>query len=359
MNCEQRRESDEQRTKEAKLQVHPAPRSPLFADLGEGPNPQRAEPRTNEASLDPEQCDFCFPSKCDCPHKLAHAAEARSDSARTNGGIRCDVTSGPCACGAWHSQEDVEPPVGSRLWRCEQELAKARAQLQTIRTSVTEAPFPKGMYLIDKGHVDAIYAPVPRTEPARSDIVNELRGLQSLVERLGKTVEHQPRGRSTVDTSELTNLLAFVTMPSSIQNLEARRESALREITDAEDFENTRKLVRELTSLRKVAEAAEDLLVDIKVKHQAFWRTKELHDALADLVDEPISAPGVHVKTASGRRVAFEAPTSEPESVSTAGDAALNDAFASGWDDAIQTVRRILDEYTTRPAVPSSSGGGQ
>ena len=21
---------------------------------------------------------------------------------RTNGGVRCDVTSGPCACGAWH-----------------------------------------------------------------------------------------------------------------------------------------------------------------------------------------------------------------------------------------------------------------
>lgn len=52
--------------------------------------------------------------------------------------------------------EEGDPPTGSRLWRCEQELAKARSQLQTIRHWVTEAPFPKGMYLIDKGHVDGL-----------------------------------------------------------------------------------------------------------------------------------------------------------------------------------------------------------
>ena len=29
--------------------------------------------------------------------------EAHSEiSTRTNGGVRCDVTKGPCACGAWH-----------------------------------------------------------------------------------------------------------------------------------------------------------------------------------------------------------------------------------------------------------------
>ena len=68
--------------------------------------------------------------------------------------------------------------------------------------------------------------PIPRRESPSPEIVNELRDLQSLVERLGKTAEHQLHGgRSTVDTTELINLLAFVTMPSVIQHLAPRREN--------------------------------------------------------------------------------------------------------------------------------------
>lgn len=33
--------------------------------------------------------------------RLMEAHEKHSNLG-TNGGVRCDVTSGPCACGAWH-----------------------------------------------------------------------------------------------------------------------------------------------------------------------------------------------------------------------------------------------------------------
>jgi len=35
-------------------------------------------------------------------HSEKAEAEAIKGGARTNGGVLCDTSSGPCACGAWH-----------------------------------------------------------------------------------------------------------------------------------------------------------------------------------------------------------------------------------------------------------------
>ena len=45
--------------------------------------------------------------QCCCFHKGAidlglMEAHEKHASLGTNGGVRCDVTSGPCSCGAWH-----------------------------------------------------------------------------------------------------------------------------------------------------------------------------------------------------------------------------------------------------------------
>jgi len=50
-------------------------------------------------------------------YKMFEAQPERSDfsplpegTVRTNGGVRCDMAVGPCACGAWHKAEDAELP---------------------------------------------------------------------------------------------------------------------------------------------------------------------------------------------------------------------------------------------------------
>lgn len=59
---------------------------------------------------------------------LAASRKAESRLAKTVARYRGRETGSP-------SNEDAEPWAGSRLWRCEQELAKARAQLDVIRNS--------------------------------------------------------------------------------------------------------------------------------------------------------------------------------------------------------------------------------
>lgn len=85
-------------------------------------------------------------------------------------------------------------------------------------------------------------------------------------------------------------------------------------------------------------------------KSAAHFITREAAEKAAETAC--LQNGGVHVEPYA--YLADSDSSGEPEAVPPPGDAALNNAYNDGWDDALKSVRKAIDE---RFSSPSSSNG--